>query len=204
MLDTAAPNHDKRFILTDKPTNAEGTLTYSMDYLTNQKEALYVTVPKGVNRFAIPGAGANFVHGGAMLQEIVVPVITFKNDRSRSLANKAKKVDVKLTTPTRKITNQIMYLEFLQMSRVEDKKLPLRLQLYFVDEDGQRVSNESIIIADSVSTQSGERIFREKFVFKDIAYDKRKTYYLVLEDEDTTVDGIYERYPFTIDIALQN
>lgn len=192
----------RRFILTDTPIDVEGTITYSMDYLSKLENTLHVTVPKGLNRFRVPGAGANFVHGGAMLQEVVVPVITFKNDRSRSLANKTKKVDVKLTTPTRKITNQIMYLEFLQMTRVEDKKQSLRLQLYFIDENGQRVSNENIIIADSVSTQPGERTFREKFVFKDMVYDKRKTYYLILEDEEEPVDGIYERYPFTIDIAF--
>lgn len=194
----------RRFIVTDVPKEVEGTLTYSMDYLMNQENDWYVTVPKGVNRFAVQGAGANFVHGGAMLQEIVVPVITFKNDRSKSLANKAKKVDVKLTTPTRKITNTITYLAFLQTARIEDKKLALRLKLYFVDEEGKRVSNENIIIADSISSQPSERTLREKFVFKSLEYDRRKTYYLVLEDEEEQVESIYERYPFTIDIAFSD
>lgn len=190
----------RRFMITETPMCMEGTASYSLDYLTDQGNALYVTVPKGINRFAIPGAGSNFVHGGAMLQEVVVPVISFKNDRSKSLTNQATKVAVKLTTPTRKITNPVMYLEFLQTSRTEDKKLPLRLKLYFADETGQRVSNENIIIADSESTQPSERTFREKFVFKDMAYDKRKTYYLVLEDEQE--ESVYEQYPYTIDIAM--
>ena len=192
----------RRFIVAGAPKQVEGTLTYAMDYLLKQEKELCVTVPTGVNRFAVQGAGANFVHGGAMLQEVVVPVITFKNDRSKSSANQAQKVDVKLTTPTRKITNTITYLSFLQTNRIEDKKLALRLKLYFVDEDRQRVSNENIIIADSISTQPSERTFREKFVFKSMEYDKRKTYYLVLEDEEEQVESIYERYPFTIDITF--
>lgn len=98
--------------------------------------------------------------------------------------------------------NSITYLAFLQTSRVEEKRLSLRLKLYFVDEDGQRVSNENIIIADRVSAQPSDRTFREKFVFKDMAYDKRKTYYLILEEDDGSVEGIYEKYPFTIDIAF--
>ncbi|RDW17509.1 BREX-1 system phosphatase PglZ type A [Oceanobacillus arenosus] len=189
----------RRFSLSEKPRNMEGTLTYPMDYLLTQDKQLFVTVPKGVNRFAVQGAGANYVHGGAMLQEIVVPVITFKNDRSKSSANQVKRVDLKLTTPTRKITNTITYLEFFQTEKVEDKRLPRRFTLYFVDEDGVHVSNENIIIADNRSSQAGERTTREKFVFKSMMYDKRKTYYLVMKDNE---DGaVYERYAFTIDIV---
>lgn len=59
----------------------------------------------------------------------------------------------------RKITNTITYLEFFQTAKVEGKKLPLRLKLYFVDEEGNRVSNEKVIIADSVSSQATERTY---------------------------------------------
>ena len=40
-------------------------------------------IPKGANRFHFVG-GARFVHGGAMLQEIVVPVITVKHMKDKS------------------------------------------------------------------------------------------------------------------------
>ncbi len=190
----------RRFLITKTPVDMEGTRSYSLGYLTDNGNEWFVTVPQGVNRFAIPGRGANFVHGGAMPQEVVVPVIEFKNDRSRSSRNQATKVDVKLTTPARKVTSPVMYLAFLQMTRVEEKKLPRRLKLYFADAAGERVTNENIIIANSTSTQPSERTFREKFVFKDMAYDKRETYYLALEDEQT--EEIYERYLFTIDILF--
>lgn len=193
---------NRRFSISDQKMEMEGTLTYPMDYLLQQEKALYVTVPKGMNRFAIQGAGANYVHGGAMLQEIVVPVITFKNDRSKSSANAVKKVDVKLTTPTRKITNTITYLEFFQIEKMGEKRLPLRLKSYVADEAGNRVSNENSIIADSTSSHAIERTSREKFVFQAKAYDKRETYYLILEDVEAKLDSIYERYAFTIDIAF--
>lgn len=192
----------RRFFVSNKKESSAGTFTYAMNDLQEEGTNLFVTVPKGINRFAIQGAGANYVHGGAMLQEIVVPVITFKNDRSKSSANIVKKVNVKLTTPTRKITNNMTYLTFLQTERIEEKKRPLRLNVYFADEDGERISNENIIIADSRSHQPRERTFREKFVFKAMKYEKQKTYYLVLEDEEEKADKTYERYPFTIDIAF--
>lgn len=171
-----------------------------MDYLLQQDK--FVTVPKGINRFAIQGAGANYVHGGAMLQEIVVPIITFKNDRSKSSANNVTKVDVKLTTLTRKITNHVTYLEFFQMDKVAEKNLPRRLRLYFADQAGNRISNENIIIADSTSSQAMERTYKEKFVFQAKAYDKRDSYYLMVEDEEAEKDPVYETYVFTIDIAF--
>lgn len=194
----------RRFIVSEEFPKTDGTLTYSMDYLFKQDCPLFVTVPKGINRFAIQGVGANFVHGGAMLQEIVIPVITFKNDRSKSLDNAVKKVDVKLITQVRKITNMMMYLEFFQVERIENKKLPLHLNVYFEDDQGERISNKNVIIADHISTKLSERTFREKFVFKNLAYERHRTYYLVLEDEDKKNDAIYERYSFTIDITTSN
>lgn len=192
----------RRFSISDQGETVEGTLTYSMDDLLEQDKSLFVTVPKGINRFAIQGAGANYVHGGAMLQEICVPVLTFKNDRSKSRANTVTKVDVKLTTPARKITNTVTYLEFFQMEKVAEKKLPRRLRLYFTDETGNRISNENIIIADRTSSQATERTSREKFVFQAKAYDKRAVYYLIVEDEEAEKNPVYETYGFTIDIAF--
>src|SRR5215510_12777843 len=40
-------------------------------------------IPKGANRFHFTG-GARFIHGGAMLQEIVVPIITVRHRKDRS------------------------------------------------------------------------------------------------------------------------
>ncbi|WP_406542698.1 BREX-1 system phosphatase PglZ type A [Clostridium ljungdahlii] len=70
----------RRFIISDKKQNMEGTICFSMDYILGKDSGKYVTVPRGSNRFKVQGEGANFVHGGATLQEIVVPVIKFKND----------------------------------------------------------------------------------------------------------------------------
>ncbi|WKB36657.1 hypothetical protein QS257_06540 [Terrilactibacillus sp. S3-3] len=162
---------------------------------------LYVTVPNGADRFKFQGAGANYVHGGAMLQEIVVPVITFKSERSKSSENAVRQVNVKMTSPVRKITNLITYLEFFQTERVEEKRRPLVLALYFTDEQGERLTNEAHIIADSTSAKPMERIYREKFVFKNKKYDKRAIYYLVLEEEQDLTVTIYERIPFTIDVT---
>jgi len=194
----------RRFILTDSDKEIEGTLPFSMNYLVGKDTDLKVIVPRGTNCFKVQGMGSNYVHGGAALQEIIIPVIKFKNDRSKSDQLEVKKVDVKLTNISRKITNIITYLEFFQTEKVEDKRVARRLKLYFADEQGNRISNENIIIADSRSLKPEERTYREKFTLKNMPYDKSIKYYLILEDEEETVEKIYERIPFNIDLAFVN
>lgn len=195
---------NRRFIITNKAEHIEGTLTFTMKNLFEKDNERYVIVPRGTNRFKKQGAGANYVHGGVMPQEIVIPVIKFKNDRSKSEKNAVRKVEVRLTNISRKITNMITYLEFFQTEKVEDKKIPLRLKLYFIDEEGNRISNENIIIADSQSANPAHRTYREKFVLRNMQYDKTKKYYLILEDEEETVEKIYEKIPFIIDLAFSS
>lgn len=192
---------NRRFLLTSKNENVEGTITFNMDYLLGDESNKYVITPKGTTRFKVQGAGANYVHGGAMPQEIIVPVIKFKNDRSTSSVNNIRKVKISLTSITRKITNIITYLEFFQDEKIQDKVISKRIRCYFEDEEGNRISNENIIIGDSRSENPKERSYREKFVLKSMPYDKTKQYYLVIMDDEDT-NGDYDRIPFNIDIAI--
>lgn len=192
---------NRRFLLTSNKEEVEGTIMFSMDYLLGRDCDKYIITPKGTSRFKVQGAGANYVHGGAMPQEIIVPVIKFKNDRSTSSVNDIRKVKITLTSITRKITNIITYLEFFQDEMIQDKVLSKKVKCYFEDEEGDRISNENIIIGDSRSENPKERSYREKFVLKSMPYDKTKQYFLVIEDAEDS-NGDYDRIPFNIDIAI--
>lgn len=193
----------RRFILTNTPENISGTVSISMDYLLGANCNRYTVTPKGAARFKLQGAGSNYVHGGAMPQEVLIPVIKFKNDRSTSSANEIRTSKITLTSVTRKITNIITYLEFFQSEAIKDKVIGQRVKAYFEDENGERMSNEVTIIGDSRSENPVERAYREKFVLKSITYDKTKAYYLVIKDiENPRAMG--ERIPFTIDILIQD
>lgn len=191
----------RRFVLTDSNEEVEGTNIISMKYILGESSNKNVITPKGTMRFKVQGAGSNYVHGGSMLQEIVVPVIKFKLDRSKSTSNVVKKTHVKLTSISRKITNLIVPLEFFQEEKVQEKVLPVRIKCYFEDEKGNIISDERTIIADSKSDAPTERTQKEKFILKSIKYDKNKQYFLVIQDEEDT-NGLYERVPYTIDIVF--
>ncbi|MCD4713408.1 MAG: BREX-1 system phosphatase PglZ type A [Clostridiales bacterium] len=193
---------DRRYILSKSDAEDMNVLNLPFNPEINTKEPLKVIVPKGTIRFKTQGNDGNFVHGGAMLQEIVVPVIEYFDKRSDGF--KAKKVEVQLTSITRKLTNRISYLEFFQTESVSVKNLPLNLKLYITDVDGNRVSNEVFIIADRDSSDPKDRSFKEKFVLKDLKYKKEDTYYLVLEDDEETINPILSKSAFTIDLAIVN
>jgi uncharacterized protein (TIGR02687 family) len=200
--DIKAVESGRRHALSGTEQELEEVLPISMNYLLGDETRLKAILPKGVIRYKVQGAGANYAHGGASLQEIIVPVIKFKYVRKSEY--RPTKVQVKLTNISRKITNRITYLEFFQTETAGDKKVPIRLKLYFVDENGERISNENIIIADSRSNNPKDRTYREKFTLKDISYDKTKKYYLVMEDEEEPVEKIYERIPFSIDLVISD
>ncbi|MDU4950802.1 MULTISPECIES: BREX-1 system phosphatase PglZ type A [Clostridium] len=191
----------RRFLLTSKDESVEGTITFSMDYLLGDDSNKYVITPNGTSRFKVQGAGANYVHGGAMLQEIVVPVIRFKNDRSTSSVNDIRKVKVSLTSINRKVTNPITFLEFFQDEKLQDKVIGKKIRTYFEDEEGNKISNIKTIIADSRSENPTDRTYRIEFVLESRPYDKTKQYFLVMEDEEDA-NGEYDRIPFNIDIAI--
>jgi hypothetical protein len=71
-------------------------------------------------RFKTPGGGQNFVHGGASLQEIVIPLINYRNDRKKDERRLISKVDVKLTNTSRKITNSLFSLDFFQTEKLSN------------------------------------------------------------------------------------
>lgn len=68
-------------------------------------------IPKGTNRFHFTG-GARYVHGGAMLQEIVVPVVTVRHIKGKDVGGtKTKPVTVHVLGTSHKITTEYFYEE---------------------------------------------------------------------------------------------
>ncbi|MGG1640414.1 BREX-1 system phosphatase PglZ type A [Paenibacillus sp. NRS-1782] len=191
----------RRHLFSQEKGERSGLLDINMDSLIKNEHQITTYVPKATIRFKIQGAGANFVHGGASLQEIVVPLIQFKNIRSgQKNSREIEKVDVKLTNTTRKITNSLFNLTFFQTEKVEDKRVPRIVKIYMVDETDAVISNEEMLICDRTSDKPDERTFKLRFALKSIPYDKSANYYLITKDDETNV--IVEKTPFTINLGI--
>lgn len=190
-------NKNKRFILTRNKSKIDGSLTFNMAYLSQNLTDTDVLVPNGVDIFAMKGGGQNFVHGGASLQEIVIPLITVETSRGRQVE---MLVNVDMASTFRRISSLTTYIDFIQKEPVTDTMRPRTLRIWFEDENHQKVSNENILVADRTDENAENRIFKEKFIFGSRKYSPKDKYKLCLVDDAT--DLPITSYDFVIDIPF--
>ena len=89
---------------------------------------LEVQIPKSIHRLRLAGGGSRFVHGGATLQEIVVPVLVVNKKRKSD----TRLVNVEVWPESDKITTGQVVVRMFQTEPVSDKVQPrtLRAGLY--------------------------------------------------------------------------
>lgn len=164
--------------------------------------------PREQIRLKIKGSGLNFVHGGASLQEMVVPVIDFRHVRSDSAAYKKhaeqyamKPASVRLLSSGHKVSNMSFSLNFYQVEAVGTGFIPANFDVYFTDAYGNVVSDIQKIIADKVSQENTERTFRCTFNLKAGDYSRNAEYFLVIHNTDN--GEVVQKVSFQIDTAFQ-
>ena len=193
--DTEAKKKDS-FAISNQSGNEADTLSYKLDYLDVEDER-FVNVPRGDMVYGKKGATGNYLHGGAMPQEVIVPKLNFKSTRN---TNDLPKVKVLYNGISTKITNAITFLNFVQNEPVSNSKAAARYKVFFMDDNNNRISDEVTIIADSTEIDLENRSFREKFTFASRKYDKNANYYMIIEEEGG--GGTPESINFKIDIMM--
>lgn len=144
-------------------------------------------IPKGANRFHFTG-GTRYVHGGAMLQEVVLPVVTVRHIKGKSVgATRTKCVAVHVLGTSYKITTSRHRFEMIQMEPVSDRVKPITLKVA-VYEGSEPVTNIESLTFESSSDNIEERKKSIVLVLQDRQYDKKTRYRLVLRDAETGVE----------------
>ncbi len=153
------------------------------------------------------GSGMNFVHGGISLEEMCVPLISYKHLRNQSKEYQkhkdkydTKPVTISLLSANHKVTNMLFSLNFFQKEAVGGTMEAAVYNAYFVDNTGKKISDVAKIIADKRNANAQERTFRCTFNLKSQSYDSKEIYYLIIEQEGST--DLPERIEFQIDIAF--
>jgi uncharacterized protein (TIGR02687 family) len=156
-------------------------------------------IPKGANRFHFVG-GARFVHGGAMPQEIVVPVITVNQLRGEKAEKRTKrKVAVISPKSSLKMVTSIQRFDLIQTESVSELVIPVTVAVAIFE--GQKaVSSEEVVTFDCSTDSMAERMKQVRLSLIGSDFDRQKDYFLIIRDKDMNTE--LERYRVTIDLAF--
>ncbi len=159
-------------------------------------------VPKGTNRFHFVG-GARFVHGGAMPQEIVVPVIRVHHvkDVGKAAKTRTRAVGVSVLGTNFRITTNRHRFQLIQTEPVGERVKPLTLKVAIHDGDIP-VSNVETLTFDSASTDMNQWQKSLSLTLEGRPFASKQVCQLILRDAETGVEEA--RYDVTIDLAFGN
>ena len=188
----------RRYVVSHQPVQADGVCNLSLGYILGNDDDKIVSFPIGTSVFKTQGSGGqNYVHGGSSPEEMLVPVVEVKMEKGKAETCSAQ---IMLVSLVHKITNLITTLDFIQTEPVSDVVKAATYKVCFIDDKGQTISNEAMIVADKRDTDSSKRVFRVKFTFRNQKYDRNAQYYLVAID---TVSGMEAfRHQVTMDLAF--
>jgi hypothetical protein len=160
-------------------------------------------IPKSINRIRIQGAGSRFVHGGASLQEVVIPVLEISNTRKKDVTQ----VDVDIISGSSIITSNTFAVSFYQKQPVADKILPRQIKAGFYTASGKLISDISTLLFNSIVSDAMAREKRQSFLFTaEASKHNGQDVYLKLEEqiEDTNQVRTYKSITYRMLIAFSS
>lgn len=189
----------KRYLIGTNLGSSEQSYSGRMSHTAQTSDKMEFWVPRGANRFHFTG-GARFVHGGAMLQEITVPVLYVRVRKGKEAERiKVKPVDIILLGESNRIVTNIHRFTFLQSEPIAERRPPRTMEISLRDGD-QLISDEVTVIFDSHESDSDKRKKSVRLHLASGSFDRKKEYELLLRDAKTKIE--YRRFPMFIDLAL--
>ena len=144
---------NRRFILGRDLSDSPGFKKFSANQLGLSGE-MEVLIPKSINRLRRQGSGSRFVHGGASLQEIVVPVLRIRKSRKTDIVSAEVEIH---SSKSAAITSNQIAVKLFQSTAVTDKCVPRDLFIGLYASDGTLISERHQLTFDSTSNDTRER-----------------------------------------------
>lgn len=197
---------NRRFVLGRNLTYNNNVVKFTAESLSIKSD-VDVLIPKGINRLRKQGSGSRYVHGGATLQEVVVPVLFVAKKRVDTIS----KVEIDVLNKTNnRITTNIHTIKFYQEQPVSETVIARSIKSYFAIIDGDESKKKVIsdVIAytfDSESKRAEEREVVKKFTLSTKEKSNANTF-LVIEEkvEGTNKWNMIAKYPYTLKIGMDN
>jgi uncharacterized protein (TIGR02687 family) len=151
---------DRRFVLGTDLRNSASFKSYTPAQL-GLEGTLEVQIPKSISRLRLKGSGSRFVHGGATLQEVVIPVLRINKKRQSDVS----RVEVEIIGAGNKtITSGQVAVVLYQSQAVTDKLQGRTLRAGIYTLAGELVSDSHELKFDLVSDNPRDREMPVRFV----------------------------------------
>lgn len=150
-----------------------------------------VQIPKSINRLRLQGAGSRFVHGGASLQEVVIPVIRINKKRQSDIS--VVEVDI-LRGSSSVITSGQLAVAFYQAQPVTEKVQPRNLRGGIYTQKGDLISDYHDLTFDLTSDNPRDRERQVRFVLTSKADEANGREVILRLDEKLAGTSYYREY----------
>ena len=194
---------NRRFVIGENLKGDNSTKAFTASQLGLISDA-DILIPKSINRLKVKSAGSRFVHGGASLQEIIIPIIKVTKKREDTTSQ----VDIDIIKTTDKITTNILPVSFIQSDLVSEKVLPRTIRTGIYAEGGELLSDQFNYNFDIEQGSERQREVKHRFQLMAKASGKYKNQRvkLILEEpvEGTTKWKQYKEYYYTLNISFTN
>ena len=171
---------DRRFVI-GKGLKQKPGLRHFTSQALGLTGDLEIQLPKSINRLRLKGSGSRFVHGGASLQEVIIPVLKVNKKRQSDVTQ--VEVDI-LRGSNSVITSGQLAVVLYQAQPVTDKVQSRVLRAGIYTESGELISDGHELIFDLTSDNPRERELQVRFVLSRAADDANgKEVVLKLEEK---------------------
>ncbi|MCZ4262598.1 BREX-1 system phosphatase PglZ type A [Limimaricola sp. G21655-S1] len=151
---------NRRFVVGQDLNETTGMKKFTSEALGLAGD-LDVLIPNSINRMRVKGAGSRFVHGGASLQEVVIPVLRVGKRREEDVG----KVEVQIVVTGRSlISSGQTAVTLYQAQPVSEKQQQRVLRAGIYASDGTLISDEHSLTFDYTAENAREREMPIKFL----------------------------------------
>lgn len=172
-------NHSRRFIVADVIPKNDMLIEYSAEDLSLKGDAK-IALAKGTTRLRVKGSGAGYVHGGASLEEDIIPIVHIKIVKKSQGSHEVAATGFAIGRTS--ITGSAVSVDVYQEEPCSDTILPTIVKVgLYADESAKKLLSTSERILELSSTQESTDA-RKTRVSLDItnAVDDYKTAYVVI------------------------
>jgi len=155
-----------------------------------------IAIPYAGQRMRQAGSGSRYVHGGASLQEICLPLLQVSKKRVSDVTL----VDVEIRrSGSKTISSGVLVFRLYQVQPVSEKLQGRTLRIALFDKDGEPISELKTMIFDSAETSDKARDIECRLMLTGKA-DKAGDAILRLDEfiPDTDIPKVYKSETYTI------